>query len=392
MTHKAPTGARHAPCTTHVEHAYPSNGWLCIDDEPGRADAMRAFADHLVDVAARHRVAELDRPGTIVTDAARKVRPVNPSPASTFDPSGLVWHSCSAAAAGVDRGRKVRSHYLNAAGQCPLCVDDRCAMPAARCTVARCEGVKDAPVHDLTGQNLHHSITPHTFAPPAILGEATPLSVDDARWVPVDLYTAADHRPIDPAPVAEPVKVRKASPAIRASRRRELDEIAASLAHVSAEEAVRLADLFARKPPGLMAGIAERMGPVLAAQLEPVDDAPVVERWSACAATIGSSQCTAGTTGDPGPHAVYVHHEPVAEPETIDEPVVKPETVRPRSIAFQPAPAVLAPVLTVVQPSSRPTCARCGQTFRQSGAGAEWHRVNRPDCAASARPAVLAAV
>lgn len=53
----------------------------------------------------------------------------------------------------------------------------------------------------------------------------------------------------------------------------------------------------------------------------------------------------------------------------------------------EPIPAA-RPVLTIVQPTTapaaRPTCERCGQTFRMSGNGAEWHRVNRPDCATRA--------
>lgn len=35
-------------------------------------------------------------------------------------------------------------------------------------------------------------------------------------------------------------------------------------------------------------------------------------------------------------------------------------------------------------PTQRPTCERCGQTFRATGNGAEWHRINRPDCASVA--------
>lgn len=29
----------------------------------------------------------------------------------------------------------------------------------------------------------------------------------------------------------------------------------------------------------------------------------------------------------------------------------------------------------------RPTCPRCGKTFRRSGAGLAWHLANRPHCA-----------
>jgi hypothetical protein len=56
VTAKMPAGVKHSPCITHVPHAYPANGWLCVTtDEATRADNMRAFADHLVEVVARHR-------------------------------------------------------------------------------------------------------------------------------------------------------------------------------------------------------------------------------------------------------------------------------------------------------------------------------------------------
>ena len=57
---KAPSGPRHARCELHIPHPYPSNGWLCMDD-PSRADAMRAFADFVADVASRHHAAELEK-------------------------------------------------------------------------------------------------------------------------------------------------------------------------------------------------------------------------------------------------------------------------------------------------------------------------------------------
>lgn len=35
----------------------------------------------------------------------------------------------------------------------------------------------------------------------------------------------------------------------------------------------------------------------------------------------------------------------------------------------------------VSAPADRPTCPRCGQSFRVKGSGLSWHLVNRPDCA-----------
>ena len=57
---KAPSGPRHARCELHIPHPYPSSGWLCMDD-PSRAEDMRAFGDHLMEIVARHHAAELER-------------------------------------------------------------------------------------------------------------------------------------------------------------------------------------------------------------------------------------------------------------------------------------------------------------------------------------------
>ena len=57
---KAPSGPRHARCELHIPHPYPSNGWLCMDD-PSRAEDMRTFGDHLIEIVARHHAAELER-------------------------------------------------------------------------------------------------------------------------------------------------------------------------------------------------------------------------------------------------------------------------------------------------------------------------------------------
>jgi hypothetical protein len=49
----------------------------------------------------------------------------------------------------------------------------------------------------------------------------------------------------------------------------------------------------------------------------------------------------------------------------------------------EPEPDVepVAPILAPVPESTgRPTCPRCGQVFRKSGAGLAWHVANRPDC------------
>ncbi len=65
-----------------------------------------------------------------------------------------------------------------------------------------------------------------------------------------------------------------------------------------------------------------------------------------------------------------LNHEPPAwadeapPPEPWEDPDYRPD----------------APTLAIV-PSARPTCPRCGQSFRRSGNGHAWHVANRPDCA-----------
>jgi hypothetical protein len=66
---KEPSGGKHGPCVTHIPHPYTSNGWLCVDDEPGRAESMIALADTLASIAARHHAVELDRPASDGTTA-----------------------------------------------------------------------------------------------------------------------------------------------------------------------------------------------------------------------------------------------------------------------------------------------------------------------------------
>ncbi len=51
---------------------------------------------------------------------------------------------------------------------------------------------------------------------------------------------------------------------------------------------------------------------------------------------------------------------------------------------LEPEPEAPAPSAPAAD--GRPTCPRCGQTFRKSGAGLAWHLANRPDC----KPAPIA--
>lgn len=57
---KPPGGPKHARCKVHVQHPYPTSGWLCVSDEDRVADAIE-FADYVLAVAVRHREIEAER-------------------------------------------------------------------------------------------------------------------------------------------------------------------------------------------------------------------------------------------------------------------------------------------------------------------------------------------
>lgn len=113
------------------------------------------------------------------------------------------------------------------------------------------------------------------------------------------------------------------------------------------------------------------------------------------------------------PVAPVVAPEPVRDPETEAEAwalsqhtmlrhagpwlvcavsvCVDARTVAPEPVAVAPEPVQVEPValpVAVALPArdARPTCPRCGQTFRLSGTGYAWHLANRPDCAAKVAP------
>lgn len=69
------------------------------------------------------------------------------------------------------------------------------------------------------------------------------------------------------------------------------------------------------------------------------------------------------------------------------EPTVTP--IGPTAPTAPTAPPQLASVPSIA-PAGRPSCPRCGQTFRKHGAGLVWHVDNRPDCASGARRLAVA--
>ena len=145
---KAPSGPRHARCELHIPHPYPSNGWLCMDD-PSRADAMRAFGDHLMEIVARHHAAELERQ---VASSDGTAVPITFSdrgacPSASSIRSRCVGHQCRALELIVPqpvRGPRVkvrkpspavRSEAITAAIPAPALA---VVQPATRPTCERC--------------------------------------------------------------------------------------------------------------------------------------------------------------------------------------------------------------------------------------------------------------
>jgi len=275
MTATAPRGKRHTDCLDHIRHDYARSGWICLTSaEPDRADAMRAFVDHLSEVAARHHAAELARPSAdgshrrLSADAERWITD-NP------DFMGEYGHVL---APGI-RGR----------------VASWIAPMGGTARASQCNG--------------------HTCAPrPSIYAEPVkPARVKRARLAQ-----------LAPAPV-----------------RAELQELAADLI----EQGRALGILEPERSPFALPD------PIVQADaLAPADDGPAVVDLAYTAET-----------------------EDGLEPVSITEPA-RPE----------PAPVRLS----IVPPADgRPSCARCGQTFRASGVGLAWHVKNRPDCARALRTA-----
>jgi hypothetical protein len=434
-----PTGARHAPCATHVPHAYPSNGWLCIDDEPGRADAMRAFADHLVAAAAEHHTLELERSAARPADGSHARWDV---PIRVEDGHPVVEPVCRSSKGYCDSSYPVHLHRMG--GPAPeRSTEDRAAVARMSAELYARKG-RPAPVVDQTVEPVapepvapaksrkRRTVVDYSAPMPAgfvvsdpfgALAEPAPDEIGSAehlaesfRGFARDMIDSGRElgilaEPIEPA--AEPVQ----------NVQPELERSAGHLGYTWTLEG-GLCEVYAVgssvcraplsspvQPGGTRSG--REWWPVAYATMYQPDTYATVELASAAMAASGpiaSADAPAAVLDAPAPvvgpaticeHGAYadlcITCNP-AEPETVQPapavlaPVLDVDAQNRADMAEYIATEPVAPVLTIVHPSSRPTCARCGQTFRQSGAGAEWHRVNRPDCAAGARPTVLAAV
>lgn len=100
---------------------------------------------------------------------------------SRFDPTGLVWHRCAA----IGDGRKVRAKYLDAAGKCPLCIEDSCKL-------------RRTPVEPLF--------------------ETQSLQILE-KTLPADFTTPADHKPLKVVARAKPQVVKPSVKAQKAPKR-----------------------------------------------------------------------------------------------------------------------------------------------------------------------------
>jgi hypothetical protein len=120
------------------------------------------------------------------------------------------------------------------------------------------------------------------------------------------------------------------------------------------------------------------------------DDAGEPDRDGTAVAHDFGDPCDCGACADPE----AVPPEPT-HPYRFDDTIRHPGASRIdcADCYEQDAPAPALTVVPTPEPTApsagRPTCPRCGQTFRKSGTGYAWHLANRPDCAAS-RTAVAA--
>lgn len=66
-----PKGGKHANCLVHVQHPYPSNGFLCIGEPTVTPEDRISWADEIAWSAEAHRAAEYERMG-LPTEAWRR--------------------------------------------------------------------------------------------------------------------------------------------------------------------------------------------------------------------------------------------------------------------------------------------------------------------------------
>lgn len=339
----AAQAVKHARCADHVAHPYTSSGFLCVAKMPDssgavtvdsiatRAGEMIALADHLAAVRAAHR--------------------------PTLGPS--IDYGASHVGRTVLDGHTLRARLAAELGivapDAPADDAPDADHIAAAAAAPRAYGPFLAECQWSGGR--HDRPDAKDGPRGAILSCQRPPTADPAPFLACE-HASADDMPCVLGRYHSGAHV--AADSVRTVRAI-VDPAEHSHDRLVAREAARKASAAERR-----AAEHDRLAAAIGAP-EPesaLDDAAAVD------------------LAEPHPLA----------PEPAPEPV-QPPTDRP-SAAPAPEPADTAPIQPPEPPSgapapergaSAPTCERCGQTFRRGGSGAEWHRVNRPDCAASRR-------
>jgi hypothetical protein len=306
---------------------------------------MVAFADHLTAVAAEHRARHLARAVTHPALTAADYEMTEPYPDRPDLTRKVYPLPTGAAASGI-------AHLpLTAPGYVPAVaydrpsyrtVDDSPRRTAAVAAMSAPEPVDyaaaDAFIAD--GHEMHDR-------------DAVAMSAAGARVMLAD-DSAPD--PVDPAPVRHLYRAPGRTYTYCAQ--------APGLASIAAPDntgalAVLTAD--GRTCELCIASCADDLAPDPVGPVVVDDPAATVAEMDAYAADAAELRAEmladAVTVGDDDPGA-----RPVAP---VDD------TAPVATLTAVPAPAA----------DGRPTCPRCGQTFRKSGAGLAWHVANRPDCA-----------
>lgn len=408
MTHKMPTGGKHAPCIDHVPHTYTSNGWLCVNDEPGRAEAMVEFADHLAEVAARHRLAEADRPSAVETVKARKLA----AEIAKSIPNGwgrisdcLADHHCD----WTGDHDKIRVQYIVAN---PVGRDFHSACIACAWTAPSRPGERFNDGPDYRTAEYAPLIGPYLAelgagVRPILPADAFTPRTDPGRIEPGARVKVAAIVKEAPVQTVKPQTVKARKTSTRHIHRTAEGEavyigdtcaecghspIGQDAAYVSAVPESRIITPGRSSVP--VAELVAQMGPDIAERAA----AFVLEHPAPFALPdpiAPAHKCAIGPDGE----RCLKHPRSIAEPS-------RPEPIPARDINAQNradmalalridaknrALAATVPTLAILPDvratDDRPRCARCGQTFRKSGTGAAWHLVNRPDCAAEYRRA-----
>jgi hypothetical protein len=179
-----------------------------------------------------------------------------------------------------------------------------------------------------------------------------------------------------PAPV---VRARKVGP-------RHVHETAAGGAVFAGDTCATCRLTIPRQDPAYSAGVQESR--ILSAPFalpDPMEPADALDIYDE-RANIDAAWTILEAPAEHSPVVVELARTILAPARSLVEPT-RPEPIPARRPAVVEPIPVPRPALVVVR-DGRPSCPRCGQTFRKNGTGATWHAINRPDCTAERRSAV----